>query len=227
MSPPRRILIADADTVAASALSQTLSAQGLTCAAVYTHDQVLCELDRADADTNNRFGVILIDQDFGRTGGGLELVQRLRNDRPSLVPVVTCAFRKAASAVQAMRLGAADYLLKPLIESELLDAIERAVQRHLLLAEVAPQEEVPAKPNTDPPTPERSSGQTDAGPPHAPVEGWRPMPLAEAMKGPERDILLQALEANGWNRGQTAKQLDINRTTLYKKIRQYRLDEPA
>ena len=227
MSPPRRILIADADTVAALALSQTLTDQGLTCTTAYTHDQVLCELGRADADTDNRFGVILIDQDFGRTGGGMELVQRLRNDRPSLVPVVTCAFRKVASAVQVMRLGAADYLLKPLIKAELLDAIERAMQRHLLLTEVTPQEEVPAKPNMDTPAPNKSSGQADAGPSHPPAEGWRPMPLAEAMKGPERDILLQALEANGWNRGQTAKQLDINRTTLYKKIRQYRLDEPA
>ena len=53
------------------------------------------------------------------------------------------------------------------------------------------------------------------------------MPLSEAMKAPEREILLAALEANGWNRGETAKQLDINRTTLYKKIRQHRLDEPA
>ena len=47
------------------------------------------------------------------------------------------------------------------------------------------------------------------------------------MKAPERRILLSALQANDWNRGETAKQLDINRTTLYKKIRLHRLDEPA
>ncbi|MFW6032820.1 MAG: sigma 54-interacting transcriptional regulator, partial [Phycisphaeraceae bacterium] len=59
------------------------------------------------------------------------------------------------------------------------------------------------------------------------VGGWRPTALAEAMEEPERQILLAALEANAWNRQETAAELGINRTTLYKKIKQYRLDEPA
>ncbi len=54
--------------------------------------------------------------------------------------------------------------------------------------------------------------------------GWTPMPLAEALEAPERQILLAALQANHWNRQATARQLEINRTTLYKKIKQYRLD---
>ncbi len=57
--------------------------------------------------------------------------------------------------------------------------------------------------------------------------GWTPMPLAEALQEPERCILLAALEANNWNRQETAGQLGINRTTLYKKIKHFRLDEPG
>jgi DNA-binding NtrC family response regulator len=56
---------------------------------------------------------------------------------------------------------------------------------------------------------------------------WSPTPLTRAMEEPERRIILAALEANGWNRQETARQLEINRTTLYKKIKQYHLDEPA
>lgn len=56
--------------------------------------------------------------------------------------------------------------------------------------------------------------------------GWTPTPLAEALEEPEKQILLAALQANDWNRQATASQLDINRTTLYKKIKQHRLDEP-
>ncbi|WP_432798203.1 sigma-54-dependent transcriptional regulator [Poriferisphaera sp. WC338] len=56
---------------------------------------------------------------------------------------------------------------------------------------------------------------------------WLPMPLSEALQEPEKQILLAALEANQWNRQETAKQLDINRTTLYKKIKFYNLDQPA
>jgi DNA-binding NtrC family response regulator len=44
-------------------------------------------------------------------------------------------------------------------------------------------------------------------------------PLAEALEGPEREIILHALESNQWNRHATAEQLGINRTTLYKKMK--------
>lgn len=54
-------------------------------------------------------------------------------------------------------------------------------------------------------------------------------PLKEALEEPERRIILQALEALNWNRQETARLLDINRTTLYKKMKKYGLllDEPA
>jgi DNA-binding NtrC family response regulator len=52
----------------------------------------------------------------------------------------------------------------------------------------------------------------------------KPMPLEAALEGPERRILQAALKRNAWNRQATAAELDINRTTLYKKMRKYRLD---
>lgn len=50
-------------------------------------------------------------------------------------------------------------------------------------------------------------------------EAWTPMALEEALREPEKRILLRALRANQWNRQKTADQLQINRTTLYKKMR--------
>ncbi|MFG0284432.1 MAG: sigma-54-dependent transcriptional regulator [Phycisphaerales bacterium JB039] len=55
---------------------------------------------------------------------------------------------------------------------------------------------------------------------------WQPMPLVDALRGPERRIIIKALEANGWNRQKTADDLGINRTTLYKKMKTYGLDQP-
>ena len=52
----------------------------------------------------------------------------------------------------------------------------------------------------------------------------KPMPLQNALEGPERKIIEAALRRNAWNRQATAAELDINRTTLYKKMRKYRLD---
>jgi DNA-binding NtrC family response regulator len=51
-----------------------------------------------------------------------------------------------------------------------------------------------------------------------------PMRLVDALEGPERRIIEAALKRNNWNRQSTAAELDINRTTLYKKMRKYRLD---
>jgi two-component system response regulator AtoC len=42
--------------------------------------------------------------------------------------------------------------------------------------------------------------------------------LSEALEEPERNIILEVLRANQWNRNETAEQLGINRTTLYKKM---------
>ena len=53
----------------------------------------------------------------------------------------------------------------------------------------------------------------------------KPMSLRKALEEPEKQIILAALEANDWNRQQTSDQLEINRTTLYKKIKQYDLEQ--
>ncbi len=49
--------------------------------------------------------------------------------------------------------------------------------------------------------------------------------LKEALEGPERQIILNVLESNGWNRNMTADQLGINRTTLYKKMKRLGLED--
>jgi DNA-binding NtrC family response regulator len=52
------------------------------------------------------------------------------------------------------------------------------------------------------------------------------VPLKEALEEPERQILLQALEACNWSRSDTAAKLDINRSTLFKKMKKYGLEAP-
>jgi DNA-binding NtrC family response regulator len=49
--------------------------------------------------------------------------------------------------------------------------------------------------------------------------------LKEAMEMPERQIILQVLESNSWNRHATADALGINRTTLYKKMKRLGLED--
>ncbi|MFH1717207.1 MAG: sigma-54 dependent transcriptional regulator [Planctomycetota bacterium] len=52
---------------------------------------------------------------------------------------------------------------------------------------------------------------------------YTPTSLKEALASPEKEIIRQALQANHWNRQETAKALQINRTTLFKKMKHYGL----
>ena len=68
-------------------------------------------------------------------------------------------------------------------------------------------------------------GTASSSRPHLPM---RIRPLKEALEEPEKRIIIQALQALNWNRQETARVLDINRTTLYKKMKKHGLlmDEP-
>ncbi len=49
------------------------------------------------------------------------------------------------------------------------------------------------------------------------------LPLKEALKNPEKRIIEAALRANKWNRQKTAAMLEVNRTTLFNKMKKYGL----
>jgi transcriptional regulator with PAS, ATPase and Fis domain len=55
------------------------------------------------------------------------------------------------------------------------------------------------------------------------LKDYKSTSLKEALVEPEKDIIRQALEANHWNRQATAKALQINRTTLFKKMKLFGL----
>ncbi|MCL2648290.1 MAG: sigma-54 dependent transcriptional regulator [Phycisphaerales bacterium] len=105
---------------------------------------------------------------------------------------------------------------------ELENAIERAVvltKRPLIAPDDLPQQVLDAV--------RSDGGIVKAMSEHGmPDFVWTPMPLKQAIEGPEKQIILAALKANSWNRQVTAEQLDINRTTLYKKMKRYGLDLP-
>jgi transcriptional regulator with PAS, ATPase and Fis domain len=60
-----------------------------------------------------------------------------------------------------------------------------------------------------------------------PADDFDSTSLKSAIAEPERKILRGALEANNWNRQLTALALKINRTTLYKKMKKYGLEDEA
>ena len=59
--------------------------------------------------------------------GGLDVLSRLRERSPDIIGIVMTAFSSVDSAVDAIRKGASDYLIKPFEVDQLLVAIEKAM----------------------------------------------------------------------------------------------------
>ena len=57
---------------------------------------------------------------------GLDLIRRLRSDRPSLPTILITGEGSEVLAVEAIRAGAADYLTKPFEAEQMLAAVGRA-----------------------------------------------------------------------------------------------------
>jgi DNA-binding NtrC family response regulator len=96
--------------------------------------------------------------------------------------------------------------------------LENAVERAVVLCRRA-QVDVQDLPESIAPT---TGGHAPSGP--GMEDDGAALPLHIALEAPERRIIEAALRRNQWNRQATAAQLDINRTTLYKKMRKYGLD---
>ncbi len=73
------------------------------------------------------------------------------------------------------------------------------------------------------PDPQPSSPEPRRRRPPRPDLSMGICPLKEALGEPEKRIIIQALRAFNGNRQETAQVLDINRTTLYKKMKKYGL----
>jgi len=65
--------------------------------------------------------------------------------------------------------------------------------------------------------------ETITAEPSGNMKDYKPTSLKEALAEPEKDIIRRALEANHWSRQATAKALQINRTTLFKKMKHFGL----
>ena len=68
---------------------------------------------------------------------GLEVLERIRREWPDVAVVVMTGFANVGVAVQAMRLGAADYVTKPFSLDEMMVVVEKVLEEKRLRSEVA------------------------------------------------------------------------------------------
>jgi len=57
---------------------------------------------------------------------GMEILKSVSEKMPAPYVIVMTGYSTMSNAVQAMKLGAADYLSKPFTDDELIEAVEKA-----------------------------------------------------------------------------------------------------
>ncbi len=126
---PARILIVDDDSNLLELMSMTLQAADYDVAA-------FCDEDEAIAAAKRQvFDLALLDLRLRRTDG-IALMQDLHLINPAMPVIILTAHSSVKSAVEAIRMGAHNYLTKPFDSDELLVQIERALENRRLQAEV-------------------------------------------------------------------------------------------
>jgi len=117
----QRLLLVDDDEVFLRPLHRTLELAGYEVLPVQSGEEALDTLKVEDVD------LVLTDR---RLPGmdGVALVRQVKTNHPDLAVVVMTAYGTIESAVEAMRLGAEDYLVKPFETAEMLLVIRRAIE---------------------------------------------------------------------------------------------------
>ena len=117
----RRILIVEDDDIFLRPLQRSLEVAGYDVLTRSSGEDALDLLKNDDVDA------VLTDK---RLPGmhGVELVRRLKMEHPDLAVVVMTAYGTIDSAVESVRLGAADYLVKPFEVAELLIVLRQAME---------------------------------------------------------------------------------------------------
>ncbi|MEZ4391363.1 MAG: sigma-54 dependent transcriptional regulator [Polyangiales bacterium] len=126
--PKGRVLIVDDEANARAALSEILREEGYETETAADGFKALGRLANFTPD--------LILTDLKMPGlDGIGLLREARTAAPSAALVVMTAFGTIDSAVEAMKLGAENYLTKPLDPKSTLAVVERAVEKARLLHE--------------------------------------------------------------------------------------------
>ena len=115
-------LVIDDDQLFRRSIARVLEAHGYTTAAYESLAQF------AAAKDIPQLGCAILDLNLPDSNGH-EIQDRLTEVAPALAVIFLTGFGQVSSSVRAMKSGAIDFLEKPVEDSVLLQAVERAVER--------------------------------------------------------------------------------------------------
>jgi len=125
MASPDRILILDDNPEMCELLTECLKPQRYTFASAHSGHEALRLLE------TERFAAAILDL---RLPGpdGIEILRHFREQRPETEIIVLTAYASLETAIEALRLGAYDYVTKPFHANTIRSTVKRAVEKYHL-----------------------------------------------------------------------------------------------
>lgn len=130
-----KVLLVDDEEDFLETLSNRLELRGLKVSAVTSGEQAIAEAKEQEYDA-----IVL---DLSMPGiDGLETLKRIKADNPNAEIIMLTGHGSVQSGVEAMKLGAGDFLQKPVELSELMAKIGEAKNKKMLVLQKQSQEEL-------------------------------------------------------------------------------------
>jgi DNA-binding NtrC family response regulator len=125
MASPIPLLLVDDDAVFRHVMAGELKRLGFDVATAATGDEALRKMGEADPQ------VVLLDLQLPDTNG-LEVLKAVRGANPAAEVIMLTGHGSIDTAIESIRIGAFDYVVKPCPLNELEVRIERALERQAL-----------------------------------------------------------------------------------------------
>ncbi len=123
-----RVLVVDDEQVIREILADFLSMEGFSVRTAEDGAAALTELSRLQYD------LVLSDLKMPNMGG-IELPEANSNHTPNVVTIIMTGFGTVETAIDAMKRGAYDYIMKPFKMEEVVHTVRRGLERKKLSAE--------------------------------------------------------------------------------------------
>jgi len=132
------ILVVDDDEGILRSIKTSLVSSGMPEPALVSDGRLVMELVK-----KHHYRLVLLDLIMPGCNG-MDLLKRLKEEFPWVECVIVTAIDEVAAAVQAMKFGAYDYLVKPLNSEKLVIVLNRALERYDMREKLALFESSPS-----------------------------------------------------------------------------------
>ncbi len=157
MSEKPRVLVVDDEEIVCASVRRILSKRDIEVDTVMKADEALDKLDKEE------YNLVIMDLMMPEMNG-IELMHAIRKKDLDVPFLMITGYPTIKTAMQALRLGAIDYIPKPFTRQELLGPVNRALRRGEALSDAEkeksqPGEQATALPGTAFYLPEHSWGE--------------------------------------------------------------------